>query len=191
MTTVLLRVGRQGNGEAGMRYNVSQLLKSSTGSIREHKVHEDIADLDPAIAPLSSLDGELTMIRTVDGILVRGDLHTSVELSCSRCLDLFAMPVRFGIEEEFRPSIDVVTGAKIPLTEEDEAETRIDTHHILDLSEVVRQNMLVGLPMYPICRSKCKGLCPSCGQNWNEGPCSCKLEDIDPRLAVLKQLLDE
>lgn len=173
-----------------MRYNVSQLLKSPTGTVRHYKIHEDIADLDPAITPLSTLDGELSMIRTVDGVLVSGDLHTSVELACSRCLDLFAKPVRFSVEEEFHPTIDILTGAKIPQTEEDEPETRIDAHHILDLSEIMRQNLLLALPMYPICRSKCKGLCPNCGRNWNEGPCDCTLEQIDPRLAVLKQLLD-
>jgi uncharacterized protein len=178
-------------GEAEMRYNVSQLLKSPTGTIRRYKIHDEIVDLDSAITPLSTLDGELTMIRTVDGILVGGDLHTSVELSCSRCLELFAMPVRFGLEEEFHPSVDIITGAKIPLTDADEPETRIDIHHILDLGEVMRQNLLVGLPMYPICRSKCKGLCPNCGQNWNEGSCNCTLEEVDPRLAVLRQLLEE
>lgn len=174
-----------------MRYNVSQLLKSPTGTIRHYKIHDDIDDLDPAIDPLSKLDGELTMLRTADGILVSGDLHTSVELGCSRCLDLFAMPVRFGVEEEFHPSIDILTGAKVPVTDGDEVETRIDVHHILDLSEVIRQNLLLAIPMYPICRSKCKGLCPNCGQNWNERSCACSTQELDPRLAVLKQLLED
>jgi uncharacterized protein len=174
-----------------MRYNVSQLLKSSTGSTRHYKLHEDISDLDPAISSLSTLDGEITMIRTQDGILVSGALHTTVELSCSRCLDLFAMPARFAIEEEFTPTIDIVTGAKLPLSGEEEVATRIDAHHILDLTEVIRQDLLLALPMYPVCRSKCKGLCPHCGQNWNEGACECSLEEIDPRLAVLRQLLEE
>ena len=174
-----------------MRYNFSQLLKSPTGTVRHYKLHEDIGDLDPAISPLSTLDGELTMIRTGDGILVDGDLYTSVELACSRCLEPFSTPVRFAIEEEFKPTIDIVTGAKLPQTEADEPATRIDARHILDLSEVVRQNLLLALPMYPVCRSKCKGLCPNCGQNWNEGPCDCTFEQIDPRLAVLKQLLEE
>jgi uncharacterized protein len=174
-----------------MPYNVSQLLKSQTGTIRHYKIHEDVANLDPAITPLSTLDGEITMIRTADGILVTGDLHTSVELSCSRCLDVFARPVRFSVEEEFHPSSDILTGAKIPLTDEDEPETRIDVHHILDLSEVIRQNLVLALPMHPICRSKCKGLCPNCGQNWNQAPCECTAEEIDPRLAILKELLKE
>lgn len=174
-----------------MRYNVSQLLKSPTGTMRHHQFHDEIVDLDPAVTPLSALDGEVALIRTVDGILVSGDLHTSVELSCSRCLEPFAMPVRFNVEEEFHPSIDILTGAKIPMTDMEEPETRIDTRHILDLSEVIRQNLLVALPMYPICRSKCRGLCPNCGQDWNESPCECDLEEIDPRLAVLQNLLKE
>ncbi len=174
-----------------MRYNVAQLLKSPTGATRHYKIHDDISGLDSAIAPLSTLDGEVTLIRTADGILVTGDLHTTVELSCSRCLELFAMPVRFSVEEEFRPSIDIITGAKMPITQEDEEATRIDAHHLLELTEVIRQNLLLAMPMYPVCRSKCKGLCPSCGQNWNQAPCDCTLEDIDPRLAVLRDLLKE
>jgi uncharacterized protein len=101
------------------------------------------------------------------------------------------MPARFAIEEEFTPTIDIVTGAKLPLSGEEEVATRIDAHHILDLTEVIRQDLLLALPMYPVCRSKCKGLCPHCGQNWNEGACECSLEEIDPRLAVLRQLLEE
>ncbi|MGB8647909.1 MAG: DUF177 domain-containing protein [Anaerolineae bacterium] len=174
-----------------MHYNVSQLLKSPTGAVRHYKIHEDISDLDPTILPLSTLDGEIQMIRTADGILVSGNLYTTVELSCGRCLEMFAMPNRFAIEEEFRPTIDVITGAKISLTPDDESETLIDARHMLDLREVIRQDLLLALPMYPVCRSKCRGLCPNCGQNWNEAACNCSLEEIDPRLAVLKRLLQE
>ncbi|HEX7587809.1 MAG TPA: DUF177 domain-containing protein, partial [Anaerolineae bacterium] len=46
-------------------------------------------------------------------------------------------------------------------------------------------------PPHPVCRTKCAGLCPNCGKNWNEGPCECRQDETDPRLAVLKQLLDE
>ncbi len=185
------KLRRRDSGGIEMRYNVSQLLRSPTGTFRHYKIHEDIGDLDPAISPLSTLDGEIRMIRTADGILVSSDLHTTVELSCSRCLEMFAMPVRFTVEEEFKPTIDITTGARIPLTSEDEKETLIDARHTLDLSEVIRQDLLLAVPMYPVCRSKCRGLCPHCGQNWNDAPCDCTLEEIDPRLAVLKQLLEE
>ncbi len=174
-----------------MRYNVAQLLKDQTGQTREYKLHEDIRHLDPGIVPLSMLDGDIHMIRTTDGVLVTGNLHASVELVCSRCAELFSMPVRFALEEEFRPTIDIATGATLPLPADDEQATQIDEHHIIDLTEVIRQDLLLALPPNPICRSRCAGLCPTCGKNWNEGPCECTHDEIDPRLEVLKQLLDE
>lgn len=174
-----------------MQFNVSQLLKESSGQSRRYTLHEDIHALDPDIVPLTTLDGTIQMIRTGDGILVTGKLNTTVELNCSRCIEPFSMPLQFTLEEEFHPTIDIVTGASLPITPDDEEATRIDEHHMLDLSEVVRQDILLAIPPNPICRSRCAGLCPKCGKNWNEGPCDCKDDDIDPRLQALKQLLDK
>ena len=101
------------------------------------------------------------------------------------------MPVRFALEEEFHPTIDIVTGANLPILSDEEPATRIDAHHILDLTEVVRQNILLAIPPYPVCRSQCAGLCPQCGQNWNEGTCDCTDDQVDPRLQVLKKLLEK
>lgn len=173
-----------------MRYNVAQLLKEPVGGVRRYTLHEEIDKLDENITPLTALDGALQMLRTPEGILVTGDLHATVEVACSRCLELFAMPVRFTIEEEFSPTIDIITGARIPQPEDADPATRIDAKHTLDLTEVLRQNMLLEMPVAAVCRSKCAGLCPHCGKNWNQGPCDCTPEDLDPRLAVLKQLLE-
>jgi uncharacterized protein len=174
-----------------MQFNVAQLLKEQSGHTRQYTLHEDIGHLDPDIVPLSTLDGNIQLIRTADGVLVTGKLHCSLELTCSRCLDPFSMPLQFTLEEEFRPTIDIITGANLPLPEDDEVATQIHAHHVLDLTEVMRQNILLTLPPNPICRTKCKGLCPTCGKNLNEGPCDCKHDEIDPRLQALKQLLDE
>lgn len=174
-----------------MRYNVAQLLKEQSGQTRQYTLHEDISALDPDIVPLSALDGNIQLIRTADGVLAMGKLHTSLELVCSRCLEEFAMPVQFAVEEEFRPTIDINTGASFPLPPEDEVATQIDPHHEIDLSEVVRQDLLLAIPPNPICRTKCLGLCPNCGKNWNEGPCDCKHAETDPRWEALKQLLDK
>lgn len=173
-----------------MQYNVAQLLKEQSGGVRDYQLHEDISQLDSEIKPLTALDGHIQLVRTSDGILVLGQLHTTVELACSRCLELFSLPVQFTVEEEFHPTVDIQTGANLPVLAEEEAATQIDEHHILDLSEVVRQDLLLAIPQNPICRSQCAGLCPHCGRNWNDGPCDCKDEDFDPRLQVLKELLD-
>ena len=174
-----------------MRYNVAQLLKESTGQIRQHTLREDISQLDPDLTPLTTLDGSAQMLRTADGVLVMAKLHTTLELTCVRCLEKFSYPLNFKLEEEFRPTIDIVTGATLPLTADDDTATRIDEHHELDLAEVVRQDLLLNIPQNPICRSKCLGLCPNCGKNWNEGLCDCKHDEIDPRWQALAELLNK
>jgi uncharacterized protein len=54
----------------------------------------------------------------------------------------------------------------------------------------MRDEFYLALPMKPLCKDDCKGLCPLCGANWNRDTCTCKAEWVDPRLAVLKKLLD-
>ena len=174
-----------------MRYNVSQLLKDHIGATRHYPLQQDISDLDPSLKPLTLLSGNVELIRTNDGILVRADLRTNVELTCSRCLTQFSTPVRFRIEEEFYPTIDISTGARLPQPDDADPATLIDVHHLLDLSEIVRQDLTLALPLVPLCRNDCKGLCPNCGTNWNDGDCDCAVQELDPRFAVLKQLLDD
>jgi uncharacterized protein len=122
---------------------------------------------------------------------VFGTLRASLELTCVRCLTPFALPLEFTLEEEFRPTIDIYTGAALPLPSDDEVATQIDAHHEIDLAEVIRQNLLLAIPLRPLCRSRCAGLCPICGKNWNDGPCDCHTVEIDPRLEKLRALLDE
>ena len=172
-----------------MIFNVAQLLKEPSGFTKEHELREDISELDPEIVPLSALTGQVQMLRTTDGVFALGTLRTNLELNCSRCLDAFSYPLKFRIEEEFRPSIDISTGASLPHGEDEDAATRIDAHHILDLTEVVRQDILLAMPPHPICRSNCAGLCHVCGQNLNENPHEHVDEKIDPRLEILKELL--
>jgi len=168
-----------------MRFNVAQLLKRGIGSSRRYQIREGVESIDPGLVIQEPLVGRIEMVRTADGILVRGELTTAVELECDRCLEPFIQRVEFEIEEEFQPAIDMSSGAQLPCGEE---ETRIDEHHILDLTEVIRQSIVLALPMHPVCRPECLGLCDHCGQNLNEGPCDCKESMVDPRLEILKKL---
>ncbi|MFQ5886704.1 MAG: DUF177 domain-containing protein [Anaerolineae bacterium] len=168
-----------------MRFNVAQLLKRPTGSSRRYQIREGIEGIDPGLIIREPLAGQIEMVRTADGILVRGELTTAVELQCDRCLEPFIQKVEFKVEEEFHPTIDMSTEAQLPY---DEEATRIDEHHILDLTELIRQRILLALPMHPVCRLNCLGLCDRCGQNLNEGPCDCKESMVDPRLKILKKL---
>ena len=172
-----------------VRFNVSQLLKSAAGSSKEYDINDDIAGIDKDIEVVQPLVGRVKLLRTGDGILVTGRLRTQVCVACRRCLAPTNASVEFELEEEFHPSIDILTGAAIPLQDGEEEATRTDWHHILDLTEVVRQNLVLAVPMSALCSPSCRGLCPECGADLNEGPCGCQRERQDPRLASLRELL--
>jgi uncharacterized protein len=174
---------------SGLRINVAGLLKGPIGAVRRFNLLEDIAGIDQHLDIQSPLVGSLTLIRTPDGVLASASAETSLELECCRCLEPFSGPVQLEIEEEFHPSVDIGTGASLPVTDTEQDATVIDEHHVLDLTEVVRQAILLSLPMSPLCQQDCAGLCPLCGQNLNESRCQCATDAVDPRLEVLKQLL--
>ncbi len=169
-----------------MRINVSQLLKAPIGSIRNYKVGEivDVAGDSSG----SVVQGEIKLMRTDRGILAKVTVRTEVEVTCSRCLSLFGYPLTLNFEEEYFPTVDVVGGAPLPLPDEPGCFT-IDEHHILDLTEAMRQYSLLAIPIKPLCRTDCAGLCPNCGHNLNQGPCVCPLKEVDPRWSELSKLL--
>ncbi len=166
-----------------MQINVSQQLKESIGSVRNYEVNEamDIAGGN------SSVQGEVSLMRTDRGILAKGTLHTEVEATCSRCLNLFDYPLTLNIEEEYIPSVDIVNGVSL-LSPEESGSFTIDENHILDLADAIRQYALLAIPMKPLCREDCAGLCSGCGQNLNQRPCGCPSQAVDSRWADLANL---
>ena len=169
-----------------MQINVSQLLKEPIGSSRNYEVSE-IVDVT-GDGSGRKVQGEVRLLRTHRGVLVKGELHAEVELTCSRCLSLFNFPVAINFEEEYLPTIDVVSGAPLPSPEEP-GSFIIDEHHVIDLTEAIRQYTLLAMPMKPLCRQDCAGLCPDCGYNLNQGPCDCPPQTIDLRWSELSKLL--
>jgi uncharacterized protein len=168
-----------------MQINVSQLLKEPIGSTRNYEVSGTVDITSNGVG--SQVQGEVTLIRTSQGLLVQGTLQTEVEITCSRCLSLFSYPLILNIEEEFSPVIDVLTGNPLSLPDEPGSFT-IDEYHILDLTEAIRQYAVLAIPMKPLCREDCAGLCPICGQNLNLGDCGCQPPEADPRWAKLRKL---
>ncbi|MFC2016819.1 DUF177 domain-containing protein [Chloroflexota bacterium] len=166
-----------------MQINVSQQLKASIGSIRNYEVSE-LVDI---VGGNSMVQGKVGLMRTDRGILVKGTLCTEVEVTCGRCLSLFGCPLTLNIEEEYFPVTDVVSGASLPLPEESGCFT-IDEHHVLDLTEAIRQYVLLAVPMKSICRQDCAGLCSGCGRNLNQGPCNCLPQGRESQSSELSEL---
>lgn len=125
---------------------------------------------------------DLTARGVGEGVaVVEGTLAIDVTMPCSRCLK----PVPVSVDVPFREHFKV--GSE-PQTEE-EAEQFIATpDNDVDLTPYVEEAVQLELPLVPLCAEDCKGLCPECGTDLNEGECGCDRTPIDPRLAALKDL---
>jgi uncharacterized protein len=166
-----------------MQTNVAQLLKAPVGSIRTLPVDDNLEDN----GSLYHVKGEVLLIRMNDNILAQGTLATQTKITCSRCLKPFPLKIPLKILEEFFPTIDIVTGMRLPKPE-DPGSFTIDEHHILDLTEAIRQYIVTAMPMKPLCNEQCAGLCSTCGKDLNRGACGCKQEEVDLRWAELLKL---
>lgn len=169
-----------------MIFNVAQLMKSPVGTSFEAFIHEDNVELDD-LNVVGPITGHVRMRRTNQCLLIDGWVDLTIELECTRCLKQFEQPMHVPFEERFYPTVDVVTGVPLPLTDEDEI-FLIDDHHQVDLTEAIRQNALIAIPMVTLCKEDCAGLCSQCGHDLNLGPCDCQPE-VDERLSILKTLL--
>jgi uncharacterized protein len=167
-------------------YNVSGLLHEPVGSTRLFSIAEPVA-LPFAGAPVVHLVGDLTLLRTPAGVLARATLVGTMPAECSRCLSHLTLPLRLTIEDEFLPTVDVVSGARLPAPAEP-TPFRIDAHHHLDLSEAVRQAAVLAEPLAPLCRPDCRGLCPHCGVDRNTTACACATGPVDERWVRLRDL---
>lgn len=157
-----------------LKYNVALLLKPEVGAamgLDVDEVNQTLGDLK-----VYYVRGQVLLTRTTRGVLAKGQFATELEAECVRCLEPFRMALTVPMEEmfTFSPAAD-------PIYHIDEG--------WLDLRQPLREQIMLTMPMHMLCRPDCKGLCTSCGQNLNEGPCNCNTEEVDPRLAALKKLV--
>ena len=170
-----------------MQVNVAQLLKASIGVEKVYKVDEDIEIEGQDVR----VTGDVKLIRTDRGILAKGNLATELEIECSRCLEPYLYPVKVKFEEEYFPTIDVLSGLPVEVPEEQPVYFTIDESHIIDLDEAIRQYALLAIPMKPLCKEDCAGICPGCGENLNLKTCKCLPDTKDTRIAGLNKKLTE
>jgi len=117
-----------------------------------------------------------------------GTVQAELELSCGRCLEAFRLPVDASFDLRFLPASELAEGEEREVQDED-LDTSYYRDDAIDLNGLLREQFYLALPMKPLCRDDCKGLCPQCGTNWNTGACTCTTEWEDPRLAALKGLV--
>ncbi len=120
-------------------------------------------------------------------VFVNGHVETQAEVECDRCLQPVAQPVSADFELEYISDTDYESSSVVELTEAEMAVSVFDGHGI-DVDEVVKEQIVLAVPTRMLCRDDCKGICPECGNDRNQGECSCKEKEIDPRWAALKNL---
>ena len=116
-----------------------------------------------------------------------GSVRTVLQLPCSRCLEAFSWPVDAAFDLRYQPH-RANAGEGEREIEEDDLTTAFYDNEEIDLGQLMREQFYLSLPMKPLCRDDCRGLCPVCGTNLNRETCSCTRRWEDPRLAALKQL---
>ncbi|MEO5740667.1 MAG: DUF177 domain-containing protein [Vicinamibacterales bacterium] len=118
---------------------------------------------------------------------VVGRVTGEIELACSRCLESFTLPIVSDFDLRYIPRTENIGEGEREVEEDDLATAFYDDEHI-DLTHLIMEQFQLALPMKPLCKDSCKGLCPECGTNLNTGTCNCSPVWEDPRLAALKAL---
>ncbi len=168
-------------------YNVSVLLGESLGSSRQLAVEEQFVTVaDEGYE--TTVSGDVTLFRTDRGILVQAKLLARPQIECGRCLKPFTYEHRLKFDEEFVLPSEPGADDAIEAGPDDFS---IDESQHLDVSEAVRQYEQSVLPIRPMCRPDCAGLCSTCGQDLNEGTCGCPKADLDERWTSLAGLSDQ
>ncbi len=170
-------------GNRVLKLNVGFLLKEGAGYSREFGFEESESFVAYDVL-INSLSGVLRLTRTPQGVLAQGSLHAKTTVSCVRCLHLFEFSYDVELSELFvyRPDVEEVS-SKEPYV--------VNRGGFIDLTPIVREEGILAVPIQALCAPGCKGLCSQCGQDLNEGTCTCTSETLDPRLASLRALLDE
>jgi len=160
--------------------------------IRVSEIEDDglvVGNAGEFVAPFSDrswrLDGvQLHVVRDGTDVVVTGTIAATVPVVCSRCLEEFRSEIHPVVDARYVPKLadhDVELGA-------DDLDLDFYQNDELNLSALVETETSLALPMKPLCRPDCQGLCPACGVNLNTTRCTCERRAPDPRLVLLREL---
>lgn len=176
-----------------MKLDLAEIL-SNVGMRYQYEVSEP-SIVDEDLECTQPVSGDLIFTNTGNALLIEGGVKTKVAVPCSRCLVDFEQPVEAPISEQFMlKTVPHGPGGRrgVVMVEEDEnpSASNLFEGHLLDLTELLRQNITLQIPTQPLHDEMCKGLCATCGRDLNEGPCNCRPEPVNPAFTQLAHLLE-
>ena len=132
--------------------------------------------------------GSAELLAHTDGeVRVRGNYTVEMTAECDRCLGSARFPLDAGFDLFYRPMSDIAREEEIEI-DEGEAEIAFYENGGMELEDILREQVLLALPMQRVCSEACKGICPVCGKNRNETACDCKVENANDRWGALRKL---
>jgi len=175
-----------------MIVNVAPLLKQPVGAHVDYRFSEDAIDPRGESAGLldahvTSIDAEIRAMHTDPGVYLDGEATAAVAQECSRCLRPVSSPVTARFAEQYYATIGVTSGEALDDAPRD-AQT-IGSDFRIDLTPLLREELILATPQAPLCRPDCEGLCPTCGEDLSEHPHAHE-DVVDERWAGLRQLRD-
>lgn len=135
---------------------------------------------------LHKVDVFLSVNRIGETVSLAVKIETAVDLECCRCLEVFTLPIKTEFKYTLVP-IGKRIEEELELTSED-LSFGYYKNDLLELDPIIFEQILLPIPIKPLCNDLCKGLCPYCGVNLNETSCKCQTKVIDPRFAALKNI---
>lgn len=145
-----------------------------------------IAEFNMDCKIVKPVEAEITVLPAEDGCLVRGSISGEVTVPCNRCAEVAKAQIsgKFDEFEEIPPENTLKKSGG-----NGESHVVYERHApMLDLAGVAWEQFMLAMPVNPLCDETCKGLCPKCGANLNQGDCGCDRTEEDPRLAPLRNL---
>jgi len=138
----------------------------------------------------SPVQAQLNIKKVGTEVVVSGKILADVQLECSRCLKDFRSMLTLPFEAVFHPVEQLKVEDKHELKGE-ELDMGFYSKDELDLLDLIKEQIMLNLPMKPLCNDSCKGICLQCGADLNAGDCGCIDKITDSRLVGLKNLLDK
>jgi uncharacterized protein len=165
------------NPRRPLRLNVGFLINATIGTSRDFYFEYETIRLGDDLT-VREFKGTVRFSRTPQGFLLQGDFIAEINLECVRCLDEFSQPLKWSVTDLYAFDRRNITESGLLVPEDGQ----------IDLEPLLREYALLEVPISPVCKPDCKGLCPVCGENLNKTDCGHHPEPDSP-FAVLKDML--
>ncbi len=129
---------------------------------------------------------EIDIEKDKDFVYIKGGVKGEIYLECVRCLEVFSRHVDISFDRVYTPVFEIKEEVELR-----KSDLKVDFYreNVIDIHHLILEEIYLDIPMKPLCKPNCKGLCPVCGKNLNKEVCHCKeYKNIDPRFELLKEL---